>query len=412
MTKLKELESNVKYYCNKYPAIFSKAHDCFIVDIKGKKYIDFFSGAGALNYGHNNQIIKKALIEYISQDGITHSLDMFTSAKEAFVDNFYNTILKPRDMNYKFQFCGPTGTNAVEAALKLARKVTKRQNVVSFTGSFHGVSLGSLSVSASKSKRLSSGVSLNNTVFMPYEDFFTEKVDTLSLINQFLTNPSSGIEPPAAIILETIQAEGGINTASKNWLVGISEIAKKIGALLIVDDIQVGCGRTGQFFSFENVIKPDIICLSKSLSGFGLPLSLVLLNPDIDLWLPGEHNGTFRGNNHAFITASAALDFWKDKNFENLLHQKSCLLEQLLLEKLYDHHLVKSCRGRGLIRGMEFNDSKIAEKIILKSFEKGLIIESCGSYNHIIKLLPPIIIDDRILREGLEILYSVINEIG
>ena len=410
MNMYEKFESNVRYYSNNYPVIFTRGYNNFIEDNKGKKYIDFFTGSGSLNYGHNNSKIKTVLLKYIKEDGICHSLDMATCAKESFIKNFHDIILKPRNMDYKFQFCGPTGTNCIEAALKLARKVTKRQNVIAFTNSFHGVTLGSLSVTGSKSHRDAGGVALHGSTFMPYENYFGQDFDTIRYIDRYLSDSSSGVDAPAAFIIETIQAEGGINVASQEWLKSISKLARKHGALLIVDDIQVGCGRTGNFFSFENfAFTPDLICLSKALSAYGLPLSLLLIKPEYDVWSPGEHNGTFRGNNLAFVTASEGIKFWQDKNFKISIDKNIQLFDKLLLNKFSDISDI-TLKGRGMIRGIEFNDIDMAMKILSACFSKGLIVETCGAEDQVIKLLPPLNIDDKILEQGINILHTSIKK--
>src|SRR5690606_13013749 len=258
----------------------------------GEKYIDFFSGAGALNYGHNNPILRERLVEYLINDGVTHSLDLATSAKRRFLEALEDVLLKPRGMDYKVMFPGPTGTNAVEAALKLARKVTGRSNVIAFTNGFHGMTLGSLALTGNGVKRSGAGVSLTDVSHMPYCGYFGDNTDTIEVLEGYLGDSSSGIEDPAAFVVETVQAEGGVNVASRGWLTRLEHVARKSGALLIVDDIQVGCGRTGPFFSFEPAkISPDIICLSKSLSGYGVPLAVTMMKPELDILSPGEHNG-------------------------------------------------------------------------------------------------------------------------
>lgn len=307
-------ESNVRSYCRDCNVVFASGTGATLTDVNGKKYIDFFAGAGSLNYGHNNPHLKQALLSYIQEDGVTTTLDFHSDAKSSFIERFERLILKPRGMSYKVQFTGPTGTNAVEAALKLARKRTARTTIAAFTRAFHGVSLGALAATANMEKRRVSGVELSNVVRLPYDGFFGSDIDSADIISKLYHTPGSGYEPPAAIILETVQGEGGLNCARPQWLKKIERLCQDLGALLIVDDIQAGCGRTGTFFSFELAgISPDIICLSKSISGYGLPMSVVLIKPEHDCWEPGEHNGTFRGNNQAFITASAALDFWQDR---------------------------------------------------------------------------------------------------
>ncbi|KPA16882.1 diaminobutyrate-pyruvate aminotransferase [Candidatus Magnetomorum sp. HK-1] len=297
------IESEVRKYCRSFPTIFNKAEGYTLTDENGKKYIDFFSGSGSLNYGHNNPIMKQKLLAYINENGIIQGLDMATTAKRMFLKEFYDVILKKRNMTYKLQFPGPTGTNAVEAALKLVRKVSGRKNIVLFTNSFHGMTLGALSVSFNASKSsVDDGIISNYTEVMPFEGFLGKDCNTLDFIESYLKISKAKSDLPAAFILETVQCEGGINVCSAGWLKELEKMLREYEILLIIDDIQAGCGRTGTFFSFEtSEIVPDIICLSKSLSGYGLPLSLLLIKPEIDIWQPGEHSGTFRGNNMAFI---------------------------------------------------------------------------------------------------------------
>jgi diaminobutyrate-2-oxoglutarate transaminase len=298
------LESEVRSYCRHFPVVFTKAKGATLQDEEGREYIDFLAGAGALNYGHNDPAIKEKLLEYIESDMIVHSLDLVTEAKKAFIESFDSLILKPRGMKYKMQFTGPTGTNAVEAAMKIARNVTGRQMIVSFTNGFHGVTLGSVAATGNSYFRDGCGIQPQGTTFMPYDGYMGDDIDTTEYLDKAITDGSSGLDQPAAVIVETIQGEGGINVATSEWLRSLEMVCRKHSILLIVDDIQVGCGRTGTFFSFEEAkISPDIIILSKSLSGYGIPFSMVLMKPSLDQWKPGEHNGTFRGNNLAFVTA-------------------------------------------------------------------------------------------------------------
>jgi len=405
MNIFEQYESEVRGYCRSFPAVFSSAKGAWMTDISGQRYLDFFSGAGVLNYGHNNDRLKQPLIRYLLGDGITHTLDMYSEAKQRFIQRFNDVILKPRDMSYKFQFPGPTGTNAVEAALKLARKVTGRQTVVNFTNAFHGMTLGALSVTGNSFKRAGAGVPLNHTTAVPFEGYLGSQVDTLEYLEAMLIDNGSGMEAPAAVIVETVQAEGGVNVASTEWLKRLREITEQHGILLIVDDIQVGCGRTGGFFSFEDAgIKPDIITLSKSLSGYGLPLALVLIKPEFDIWAPGEHNGTFRGHCPAFVTATAALDFWVDKQLEASVRQKAVWVEQRLHEIVEQSAQEAAIRGRGLIWGVEFADRELAGKVSKACFERGMIIETAGIDDQVLKLLPSLTIEQGDLSQGLEII--------
>jgi diaminobutyrate-2-oxoglutarate transaminase len=408
-----ELESQVRSYCRSFPTIFTRARDYKLWDIDGREFIDFFSGAGVLNYGHNNPKMKEKVLEYVAGDGITHGLDMATRAKEEFLKRFKEIILKPRKMNYKIMFPGPTGTNAVESALKLARKVTGRDLVVSFTNAFHGMTLGSLAATGNSLKRQGAGIPLGNCVFMPYDNFFGKDVDTSDYIARFLDNSGSGVSLPAAVILETVQGEGGLNTASFDWLRKIERICRDRNILLIIDDIQAGCGRTGTFFSFEPAgIKPDIICLSKSLSGFGLPMSLTLINPEFDIWKPGEHNGTFRGNNIAFITATAALSYWENDNLSREVMKKSEIINNFLEKIVQDHPVIKGeVRGRGFMQGVACGVPGLADNICAAAFQRSLIMETSGPNSEVIKLMPPLTIDEAGLAEGLAVIENCILDL-
>jgi len=411
MNIIDRMESNVRSYCRSFPTTFKTAKGHEIVDEAGKSYIDFFAGAGSLNYGHNNDVLKEALLEYIQSDGITHALDMTTVAKKQLLQSMRDVLFAPRSMDYKVMFPGPTGTNAVESALKLARKVTGRTNVLAFTNGFHGMTLGSLAITGNSGKRAGAGVSLNNTTHMPFCDYFDAETDTISMIENYLSDHSSGIEQPAAIILETVQAEGGVNVASKDWLRRISELAKSVGALLILDDIQVGCGRTGPFFSYEFAgIEPDIVCLSKSFSGYGLPLAVVLMKPELDAFHPGEHNGTFRGHNPAFVTAAAAINhYWRNDDLSRRVNDNARMIKETFLD-LADRYN-GNVRGRGMIQGIEFTDSSIAGKISGAAFRRGLIVETAGPQDEVLKVLPPLTIDSEALREGLDLLVESTHEV-
>jgi diaminobutyrate-2-oxoglutarate transaminase len=403
-------ESNVRSYCRDFPVVLDRASGSRVFGADGSSYIDFFMGAGALNYGHNNPALKERLLAYIAADGISHSLDFYTAAKRDFIRSFRTHILAPRGLDYKLQFTGPTGTNAVEAALKLARKVTGRSNVIAFTNAFHGMSLGALAATASPKKRGGAGIALAGVTFMPYEGYLGEAADSFDVLAAMLAS-GSGVDAPAAILVETIQGEGGLRQLSADGLRRLADLARTSGALLIVDDIQSGCGRSGQFFSFEQAgVVPDIVCLSKSLSGYGLPFSTVLLKPALDLWEAGEHNGTFRGNNLAFVTARAALEtYWADDAFARGLATKIAYLDARLdaLVARIGHVIPRvEVRGRGFMRGIFLDNGELAQAVSKAAFETGLILETCGPQGEVVKLLPALTIDDADLARGLDVLEA------
>jgi diaminobutyrate-2-oxoglutarate transaminase len=413
ISTINRLESKVRSYCRHFPVVFAKATGSTLEDEEGNEYIDFLAGAGALNYGHNDPVLKEKLMEYIEADQIVHGLDLATEAKRAFMEAFESLILSPRKMRYKMQFTGPTGTNAVEAAMKIARNVTGRQTIVSFTNGFHGVTMGSVAATGNSHFREGCGMQPQGTTFMPYDGYMGDEIDTIEYLDKMLTDGSSGLDHPAAVIVETIQGEGGINVASNEWLRSLEQVCLKHGILLIVDDIQVGCGRTGTFFSFEEAgISPDIITLSKSLSGYGLPLSVVLMKPEPDQWKPGEHNGTFRGNNLAFVTARAALEvYWKDDTFEREVKRKGNIVRERL-ERLVelDERGVLSARGRGMMQALDCETGDLAARISALAFEKGLIIETSGSLDQVLKCLIPLTISDDELKRGFAILEEAVIE--
>ncbi|SMF39290.1 diaminobutyrate aminotransferase apoenzyme [Alteromonadaceae bacterium Bs31] len=409
-----EIESEVQSYARAFPRVFNRALGEYIYDEEGNQYLDFLAGAGTLNYGHNNANFKEKLLDYISNDGIAHGLDLHTKAKGEFLETFNEKILKPRNMEYMVQFTGPTGTNAVEAALKIARNVTGQQNIVTFTNGFHGVSLGSLAATGNSHHRDAAGVSLSGTHRIPFDGYLGEGIDTTVYLDKVLSDSSSGINSPAGVVVETVQGEGGINAASFEWLRNLQAVCKKHGVLLIVDDIQAGCGRTGTYFSFEDAgIEPDIITLSKSLSGYGLPLAVVLMKPELDQWKPGEHNGTFRGNNLAFVTAKAAIDcYWSDNSFSNEIRRKGQYVSdrtEAIIKKHGEGNF--STRGRGMFQGINCVNGDLAGKITKKAFKNGLIIETSGADDHVVKFLCPLVISDENLKTGLDIVEQAVEEV-
>lgn len=414
MKIFEEIESEVQSYARSFPRVFNRAKGEFLYDEEGNQYLDFLAGAGTLNYGHNHPLFKEALLDYIENDGITHGLDLHTQAKGEFLETFNEKILKPRGLEYVVQFTGPTGTNAVEAALKLARNVTGRENVIAFTNGFHGVSLGALAATGNSHHRGAAGVSLSGTSRVPFDGYLGDDVCTTAYLDKVLSDSSSGIDKPAAVIVECVQGEGGINVASIEWLKALQAVCRKHDVLLIVDDIQAGCGRTGTFFSFEEAgIYPDIVTLSKSLSGYGLPFAVVLMKPELDQWKPGEHNGTFRGHNLAFVTAKQAINhFWSDGKFGQEVVRKGLYIGERLdkiAEQYGEGNFVT--KGRGMMRGINCVNGEIAGKISHHCFQNGLIIETSGADDQVVKFLCPLIISDENLKKGLDIVEQAIADI-
>ncbi len=412
MRIFEELESEVRGYVRSFPAIFDVARGSLLFDEQGNRYIDFFAGAGTMNYGHNNPELTRAMVEYLERGGIVHGLDKATVAKRAFLQKLKDTILAPRNLPYKVQFTGPTGTNAVETALKLARMVKRRSNVISFTNGYHGLTMGSLAVTGNYFYRDESYGARNNVAFMPYDGYFGPEVNTIDYIRRYLSDGSSGVDIPAAVIVETVQGEGGINVASIGWLQQLEALCREFDILLIVDDIQVGSGRTGTFFSFERAgITPDMVTVSKSIGG-GLPLAMLFMRQELDQWQPGEHTGTFRGNNLAFVASEKALGYWDNEDLARAVAHKGEIIERVL-SRLAEKHaeLEPRVRGVGMVWGLELPQPGVASDTSRAAFERGLILETAGARDQVLKFLPPLVIEEELLREGLEIVDRALGAV-
>lgn len=412
MNWFESYESEIRVYARSYPAVFVKGQNAIQTDENGKEYIDFYAGAGVLNFGHNHPKLKAAIIDYIQNDGVLHSLDMMTGAKREFIKGFVETILQPRKMDYKLQFMGPTGSNSVEAALKLARRVTGRSNVVAFSQGFHGMTLGALACTANEVFRNAAGVPLTMVSHWPFESNKGGGLQSLDTLRSLYENTSSGVEKPAAFIVEAIQAEGGVNVASAEWLQALQKLARDLGALLIVDDIQAGCGRTGQYFSFENMgIDPDIVTLAKGIGGLGTPMAMNLVKAEHDQhWKPGEHTGTFRGQNISFVAGREALRFFEDDDLMAQTRAKGKIMQQHL-QVIADRYSGKGfcVRGKGMMQALDVQDGALAKAIARDCFDHGMLFGPCGVGGQVIKLIPPLTIPENELQAGLVVLEQAIQ---
>lgn len=404
-------ESEVRSYCRKYPVIFDKGFNAELFAQNGKRYIDFLAVAGSMNYGHNNPEIKEKILAYLQEDRVINMLDMYTIAKEEFLETLTSKILKPRNLDYKIMCCGPTGTNAVEAAIKLARKNTRRTEIIAFGGAFHGMTLGALALTTDKVSREGGSVPLTNVSHIPYDG--TDGIDSLACLRWVLEDDHSGVDKPAAIILETVQAEGGINVASIEWLKEVRKICTENDIIMIVDDIQVGNGRTGTFFSFERAdIKPDMVVLSKSISGFGMPMAILLIKPELDIFRPAEHNGTFRGNQLSFVGGTAGINYFVTHSLDKEVQRKSAIIDEFIRTQILPMDEKLSYRGVGFIWGIDFNnvDSTGALRAVHRVFDNGLIMEVAGRKDGVLKIMPPLTIEDDVMTEGLNLMKKSIFE--
>ena len=407
------VESNVRSYCRSFPTVFTKAKGSAMTDENGKEYIDFFAGAGALNFGHNPDAMNKAMIAYLESDGIGHSMDMYTVPKRNFLEFFQSNILAPRGMNYKVQFAGPTGTNAVEAAVKLARKVKGRSNIFALMGAFHGMTLGAVSLTTDRCSREGAGIPLNNVTHIPAPYMFPE-LDTIAYMERLITDDHSGVEKPAAIILESVQADGGIYAFDVQWLQRLRQLCDKHDVLLIMDDIQAGIGRCGYFFSFERAgIIPDMVTISKSIGGCGMPLAMVLFKPELDIWEPGQHTGTFRGNQLALGAGLEGMKYFVENGLDAEVRRKGELVDKFIKEEICPMDSRLSYRGIGLLWGIDFGafPGDPVKALVSACFRNGVIAERVGRDNSVLKMMPALTISDELLLEGLRRVKNAIAEI-
>ncbi|MHB2029741.1 MAG: diaminobutyrate--2-oxoglutarate transaminase [Acidimicrobiales bacterium] len=410
MTPFDELESNVRYYCHRWPAVFSRAHDSTIIDENGTEYLDFFAGAGALSYGHNNPVLVEVAIEHLRAGKILHSLDTFTVEKHQFLEAMRRYVLVPRQLDMVIQTVGPTGATAVEAALQLAQRITGHRGVLGFEGSYHGMTYRTASISASMAGRKTSE-HIKDFVALPYVEHVCES--DLELLDETLHSTIDG-QRIGAVIIEPTQGEGGARPFDPAYLRAIRERCSELDIIVIADEVQAGVGRTGSFFSFEGSgLDPDIVCVSKSISGLGLPMALNLIRRDLDTWTPGEFSGTFRGNNLAFATSTKMLEtYWADSNLEKSTEQRG-LTVRSALEEISDQFGNGQfvVRGNGLLYGLDVSDAQLATDIAAASFERQLIVETCGA-GATVKLLPPIVIDQDQLVDGLARLGDAVGHVS
>ena len=414
-----KLESSNRSYPKRIPIAFESAKGATIKDVDGNIFIDFLSGCGVLNMGHNNPDILGEIKK--SSDIIMHILDFPTKIKIDFMKQLLSSLPKKLKNKYRVNFGGPTGSDAVESAIKLARINTGRHTIISFQGAYHGMTMGALSVTSKVSHRKKVNPLIPGVHFMPYgscyrcpmsRDSKKCNFECIHFLKNALENPYSGIDKPAAIIIEPIQGEGGTYIPPKGWLEKVTEIARKNRIIVIFDEIQTGFYRTGKLFSFEytNAI-PDIITMSKGIGGIGFPLSLILLRKELDTWDSGTHIGTFRGNQLGMAAGLSALKLVKRLHIERHIVK----MEKLFLEELKaiqkKSKFIGEVRGKGMMFGIEYVKNKatkepfpkLVKKIRKVCYENGLLVEIGGYYDNVIRFLPPLVSTEKIIKNGLSI---------
>lgn len=391
--------SSVNTYARQFPTRFISGEGCRLMASDGRAYLDFVAGCGSLAYGHADPTIRRAMVAYLEGCGPLQAMDMQTEALVDFLDALTAFILRPRGLDHRVMLCGPTGADAVEAAVKVARAATNRPRIVAFTGAYHGVTAGALALTASPFHRAAGAPDLGMFVSRALYPSgpFGERPDALRDIDW---------SDVAGVVVEAVQGEGGVYSASSEFLRGLRRECDRRGALLILDDVQAGCGRTGPFFPWESAgIVPDVVCLSKAI-GAGSPLSLCLVRPAFDTLKPGQHCGTFRGNQLALVAGEAALRrYWSNQDLERAVASRARLADAHLAQHLPDG---ASLRVRGLMIGVDLRYPGAGVSAARRCFERGLLVESCGPNGEVVKLLPPLTIEEADLLAGLDILTSVL----
>ncbi|HEY3985200.1 diaminobutyrate--2-oxoglutarate transaminase [Cedecea sp.] len=419
-----EFESNVRSYPRKLPFAIAKAQGAWIIDVEGNRYLDCLAGAGTLALGHNHPDILQSIQNVITSGLPLHTLDLTTPLKDEFSE-YLLSLLPSQGKEYCLQFCGPSGADAVEAAIKLAKKHTGRSGVISFSGGYHGMTHGALSVTGNLSPKAAINGLMPEVQFMPYPHEYRcplgiggdAGVKALTYyFDNLINDVESGVRKPAAVILEAVQGEGGVNPAPAEWLQRIRKVTKEHGIVLIIDEVQAGFARTGKLFAYEHAsIEPDIIVMSKAVGG-GLPLAVLGLRKEIDAWEPGHHTGTFRGNQLAMATGLTTLKYLKNNNVADKVAAQGEWLKGKLIALQKRYPAIGHVRGLGLMLGIEIvkpeeaqdhmgcypADGALSALIQKKCFEAGLILERGGRNGCVLRLLPSLLISD----DELEIFLS------
>jgi diaminobutyrate-2-oxoglutarate transaminase len=423
LARQERYESAARVYPRHFPFAVAEARGSYIRDLDGNVFIDFLAGAGVLSFGHNHPELVEAATQQMSV--FTHGLDMPSPAKDAFTEAQLSMLPEPMRDHMKIHFCGPTGANAVDAAIKLAKTATGRGDIIAFRGGFHGTTHAGMAVTGSLSTKTPIANGVPGVHFFPYPtggvpdgiDPTTWDATCAALLEEALTDPNGGIPLPAAVIMELVQGEGGVNPATLLFAQRVRKLTRDLGIPLIIDEVQTGGGRTGTWFAFEQYdIEPDIIVASKALSGMGLPIAVIIYNQDLDVWAPGAHTGTFRGNQLAFAAGAKAIELVRR---DDLLGNVRARGEQVAraLEPLSAHPAVREVRGLGLMWGVELvapgdgrTAGRLAEEVQERALRAGLILELGGRDDCVVRMLPPLNVTAEVMDIALAILTRAIKD--
>jgi diaminobutyrate-2-oxoglutarate transaminase len=423
LARQEQRESNARVYPRHFPFAIAEAAGSFIRDLDGNVFIDFLAGAGVLSFGHNHPELVAAATEQMGL--FTHGLDMPTPAKDAFTSAQLAMLPAGMRDHMKIQFCGPTGANAVDAAIKLAKTATGRGDIIAFSGGFHGTTHAGMALTGNVSMKRPITNGMPGVHFFPFScggvpagvDAATWDTTAVALLEQALTDPNGGIALPAAVIMEMVQGEGGVNPASIEFAQRVRRLTRELDIPLIVDEVQTGCGRTGTWFAFEQYdIEPDVIVASKALSGMGLPVAIIIYHEKLDVWAPGAHTGTFRGNQLAFAAGTKAVELIHRDDILGNVRARGAQV-QTRLATLAGNPAVVEVRGRGLMWGIELaapgdgrTAGELAEQVQAVALRAGLILELGGRDDRVVRMLPPLNVTERVMDLALSILITALED--
>ncbi|MFD4911836.1 diaminobutyrate--2-oxoglutarate transaminase family protein [Streptomyces virginiae] len=395
-------ESAARTYARSLPIVPVRARGLTIEGADGRRYLDCLSGAGSLALGHNHPVVLEAIRGVLDSGAPLHVLDLATPVKDAFTTELFANLPPALAADARIQFCGPAGTDAVEAALKLVRTATGRSGLLAFTGAYHGMTAGALDASGGAPEVRVTRLPYPQDLRCPFGVGGSEGAElSARWTENLLDDPKGGVPTPAAMIVEPVQGEGGVIPAPDGWLRRMREITAARGIPLIADEVQTGVGRTGAFWGVDHAgVVPDVMVLSKAIGG-SLPLAVIVYRADLDVWAPGAHAGTFRGNQLAMAAGTATLAFVR----ENRLAERAAALGERMLTALQGlacgHPCIGEVRGRGLMIGVELVDPDtgaaapaLAAAVRQECLDRGLIVELGGRHGAVVRLLPPLTLTD------------------
>lgn len=423
LARQEQWESRARTYPRHLPIALATGSGSFVQDVDGNVFIDFLAGAGVLSLGHNHPEIVRSVVRQLGT--LTHGLDFPTRIKDAFTEAELSMLARDLRQRMKVHFCGPTGANAVEAAIKLCKTATGRGDIVAFHGGFHGSTHAAMAVSGLVAQKAPVPDGMPGVHFFPYGCLGRNPSGAAQVggpgecadyLERALTDRLGGIPLPAAVIVEVVQGEGGVVVAHPDFLRRVRDLTRRLGIPLIVDEVQTGCGRTGSWLAFEQYgIEPDVVVMSKALTGIGIPVSLILYDAALDVWAPGAHIGTFRGHQLAFAAGVETIRvIRRDDILENVRRRGEQVADRL--SALLADPWVRDVRGRGLMWGIELAHpvdgrpaARLAADIQAHTLRHGLIVERGGREDAVIRILPPLNVTGEVVETACEILVDSIH---